>query len=204
MKSELETEEIFKLPICFNSKVKILNEHIIADLELKNINETDETNETSSKPIYNYVFNPTNSLGDKMLKILPTYYTTDTNFLKDNQQLLDHISYKEIDEIALNTDNITNFDIEETVNSFNEIKSETGFCEKYLYVDWDFAKFMNNNLLFLQFMSIYNIASPLLSLCLPIFVLIIPFLNSFKLNYIPICWPGCTYTYWWRKSFLFI
>jgi hypothetical protein len=33
----------------------------------------------------------------------------------------------------------------------------------------------NNNLLFLQFMSVYNIASPLLSLCLPIFVLILPF-----------------------------
>ena len=178
MKSELETEEIFKLPICFNPKVKILNDHIIHDLELKNINESnisDENTEKSSKPIYNYVFNPTNSLGDKMLKILPTYYTTDTIFLKDNQQLLDHISYKEIDDIALNTDNISNFDIEETINSFNEIKAETGFCEKYLYIDWDFAKFMNNNLAFLQIMSIYNIASPLLSLCLPIFVLILPF-----------------------------
>ena len=173
----VNTEEIFKLPICFNPKVKILNEHIIADLELKNIIDTNgsKEKEKSSKPIYNYVFNPTNSLGDKMLKILPTYYTTDTDFLKDNQLLLNNISYKEIDDIALNSENITNFDIEETISSFNEIKLETGFCEKYLYVDWDFAKFMNNNLLFLQLMSIYNIASPLLSLCLPIFVLIVPF-----------------------------
>jgi subfamily B ATP-binding cassette protein MsbA len=65
--------------------------------------------------------------------------------------------------------------IEETINAWNEIKSETGFCEKYLYVDWDFAKFLNNNPLFLQLMSIYNVASPMLSLCLPIFVLIVPF-----------------------------
>lgn len=182
MDTETKIEEIFKLPICFNPQVKILNEHIINDLELKKTIDTTETNEDkdkdkdkSCKPIYNYVFNPTNSLGDKMLNLLPTYYTTDTVFLKDNQQLLDNISYKEIDDIALNTENITNFDIEETINSFNEIKTETGFCEKYLYVDWDFAKFMNNNLVFLQLMSIYNIASPLLSLCLPIFVLIVPF-----------------------------
>ena len=182
--NSVEKEEIFKLPICFNPKVKILNEHIITDLELKNTIDINEINgtkekekekEKSSKPIYNYIFNPTNSLGDKMIKILPTYYTTDTIFLKDNQKLLENISYKDIDEIALNTENITNFDIEETISSFNEIKSETGFCEKYLYVDWDFAKFMNNNLHFLQLMSIYNIASPLLSLCLPIFVLIVPF-----------------------------
>ena len=191
MEPVLELKDVFKLPICFNPKVKILNEHIINDLELKNINVLNETNdlnktadlnetddlnkEKSSKPIYNYVFNPTNSLGEKILKTLPTYYTSDTNFLKDNQQLLDNISYKEMDDIALNSENISNFDIEETINSFNEIKSETGFCEKYLYVDWEFAKFMNNNVVFLQFMSIYNIASPLLSLCLPIFVLIIPF-----------------------------
>ena len=185
--TESKLEEIFKLPICFNPQVKILNDHIINDLELKNINEINLTNdikltnltndikETSCKPIYNYIFNPTNSLGDKILKTLPTYYTTDTNFLKDNQKLLDNISYKEMDDIALNTENISNFDIEETISSFNEIKAETGFCEKYLYVDWDFAKFMNNNLVFLQLMSIYNIASPLLSLCLPIFVLIVPF-----------------------------
>jgi hypothetical protein len=106
---------------------------------------------------------------------LPTYYTTDTLFLKDSQTLLDNISNKELDYISSDSDNITDFDIEETVNAWNEIKSETGFCEKYLYIDWDFAKFMNNNPTFLQVMSIYNIASPVLSLCLPIFVLIVPF-----------------------------
>jgi hypothetical protein len=177
--------EVFKLPICFNPEVKILNKSVINDLELKSIinsndlnevNEVkDESNENANKPIYNYVFNPTNSLGNKMIEIIPNYYTTDINFLKDNQALLDNISYKEIDSIALNTDNITNFDIEETVSSWNEIKSETGFCEKYLYIDWDFAKFLNNNPVFLQLMSVYNVASPLLSLCLPIFVLIVPF-----------------------------
>ena len=176
-----EEVEIFKLPICFNSKVKILKDDIINDLELKSIidapdlKEILDLKETSNKPIYNYIFNPTNVLGHKMLEILPSYYTTDTNFLKDSQQLLDNISNKDIDAISLSSDNITNFDIEETVGAWNEIKSETGFCEKYLYIDWDFAKFLNNNPVFLQLMSIYNIASPLLSLSLPILVLIVPF-----------------------------
>jgi hypothetical protein len=166
-------EEIFKLPICFNSQVKILKEDIINDLELNktilNESESSELKEIS-KPIYNHVFNPTNSLGNKILEILPSYYTTDVQFLKDNQTLLTSLSTKVIDEY-----NLTDFEIEETVNAWNEIKSETGFCEKYLYVDWDFAKFLNNNPLFLQLMSIYNVASPMLSLCLPIFVLIVPF-----------------------------
>jgi hypothetical protein len=171
---KMETE-IFKLPICFNSKVKILKETIVNDLELKSVNEISDLKETANKPIYNYVFNPTNSLGTKMLEILPSYYTTDTVFLKDSQKLLDNISTKDINSIYSNNYNLTNFDIEEAVSAWNEIKSETGFCEKYLYIDWDFAKFLNNNPSFLQLMSIYNVASPLLSLCLPIFVLIVPF-----------------------------
>jgi hypothetical protein len=172
---ETKDTEIFKLPICFNPKVKILKENIINDLELKSIIDPYDLKETYNKPIYNYIFNPTNILGTKMLEVLPSYYTTDTIFLKDSQQLLDNISNKDIDAISLSSDNITNFDIEETLNAWNEIKSETGFCEKYLYIDWDFAKFLNNNPVFLQLMSIYNVASPLLSLCLPIMVLIVPF-----------------------------
>ena len=81
---------------------------------------------------------------------------------------------------------INNFEIEETVSAWNEIKSETGFCEKYLYIDWDFAKSMNNNPQFLQILSLYNITSPILSLSLPILVLIVPFfiikLKGIELN----------------------
>ena len=120
-----EGTEIFKLPICFNSKVKILKDTIINDLELKSIIDTSDLKETSNKPIYNYIFNPTNFLGTKMLETLPSYYTTDTIFLKDSQQLLDNISNKDINDISLSSNNITNFDIEETVNAWNEIKSET-------------------------------------------------------------------------------
>ena len=49
------------------------------------------------------------------------------------------------------------------------------FYEKYFYVDWDFAKHLNNNATFLQLKSITSFISPLISLCIPIIILILPF-----------------------------
>ena len=175
--------KIFTPPICFSSNVKILNSTIVSDLELnKTIINNDELQD---KPIYEYIFNPTNSLGKIVLEELPNYYTTDIHFLKDSQALLD-IMPKKDNNNNNNNNNLSDFEIEETITAWNEIKNETGFCEKYLYIDWDFAKFINNNKSFLQIMSIYNIASPLLSLCLPILVLIVPFfvikLKGIELN----------------------
>lgn len=170
--SQLELiNSVFKLPITYNEKVKTLNENVINELELK---ETIKINEDERKPIYDYICKPSNSLGKNVIDNIVKYYTTDKNYLIQSQELLNSISCKELEEIQ-EKHNIDNFAIEDFVNTFNEIKGETGFCEKYLYIDWNFAKFLNNNSTFLQFMSIYNIASPIISLCIPIFVLIIPF-----------------------------
>jgi hypothetical protein len=170
--SQLELiNSVFKLPITYNEKVKKLNESVITDLELK---ETIKTNEDERQPIYHYICNPTNSLGKKVIDNIVEYYTTDKNYLIQSQELLSNISCKELEEIQ-EKHSIDNFVIDDFISTFNEIKGETGFCEKYLYIDWNFAKFLNNNPTFLQFMSIYNIASPIISLCIPIFVLIIPF-----------------------------
>jgi hypothetical protein len=171
--------EIFKPPIFYNSETKILNKTIINDLELlKTINETplvkkegykEDILEKEDKPIYNYVFKPTNFLGEKVLNSLSTYYTTDVEFLKETQKVVDSVTNAN----AKNT--MSNFQMEEVVKEWKDNKSDTGFCDKYLYIGWDFAKLLNNNAQFLQLMSLYNISSPVLSLCLPIFVLIVPF-----------------------------
>jgi hypothetical protein len=170
-KSKLDKmNDIYKTPIFYNEQVKQLNKNIVNDLELnKTIEESNE-----NKPIYNYVFKPSLSLGENVLKSLSTAYTTDTTFLKETQEMIKNISISEINKIY-NKHNLCDHNIEEAVFAWEEIKSETSFCEKYLYIDWEFAKFINNNPNFLQFMSIYNIASPILSLCLPIFMLIVPF-----------------------------
>lgn len=160
--------EVFTLPIKYNEKVRKLNENIITDLELVKSIDKEET------PIYNYVFKPTNTLGSKVLEEVPKYYTTDSEYLKETQTLVKNFKntdYKAISE----TKNFRDFDIEDTVKAWEEIKGETSFQSKYLYMDWAFGQFINNNPKFLQLMSIYNIASPILSLCLPIFILIVPF-----------------------------
>lgn len=160
--------DIFTLPIKYNEQVKKLNDNIITDLELV------KTIDTEEKPIYNFVFKPTNKLGHKILEEVPKHYTTDMEYLKDTQTLIKKFKnsdYKAISE----SKNFRDANIEETLQAWEDIKGETGFHSKYLYFDWAFGEFINNNPQCLQLMSMYNIASPLLSLCLPIFVLIIPF-----------------------------
>jgi hypothetical protein len=168
-----EINEQFKLPIFYNNKKTKLNETIVTDLELtKTINEEEI-------PIYKHIFNPSNCFGEMSLEPFTEYYTTDIPFLKDTQQILKkYQKYKESEKKTDKTNSIDLFDhhkFQHVLNTWNEIKGETSFCEKYLYIDWEFAKFLNKNPHFLQAMSMYNIISPILSLFLPIFILIIPF-----------------------------
>ena len=160
--------DIFKIPIIYNNDIKKLNESVVNDLELVNPIDKEDTS------IYENIFNPSNKASKKVIEQFASHYTTDTDYLKDTQHLIQSLETEEINTIY-NKYNFGNFELNDIVSSWEEIKSETGFCEKYLYVDWKFAKDLNNNSSFLQLMSIYNIASPILSLCLPIFVLIVPF-----------------------------
>jgi len=164
-----DINDFFKIPICYNDKVQKLNDTIINDLELVQSIDKDES------PIYDNVFKPSNKASEQVIKQIAQYYTTDIDYLKETQQLTKDINSEELNTIH-NKYSFSDFEINDIVSSWEEIKGETGFCEKYLYIDWAFAKNLNNNSQFLQLMSLYNIASPILSLCLPIFVLIIPFI----------------------------
>jgi len=159
----------FKLPIFYNEKKTKLNENIANDLELsKTIND-------EQKSIYNHIFKPSHCFGNISLESFTEYYTTDICFLKDTQLVLKKNAQSKQKQDQQNRKVFDSHDFQKIFNQWNKIKDETGFCEKYLYIDWEFGKFLNNNPHFLQAMSIYNIASPVLSLFLPIFILIIPF-----------------------------
>lgn len=56
-----------------------------------------------------------------------------------------------------------------------DIADETGFVEKYNFIDWAHLEFLNKDSRFLQAISLYEMTSPVLSLALPILLLIIPF-----------------------------
>jgi len=177
-------KSIFNLPISFLENKRELESHVITDLELKKTETT--------KSLYDYVFIPETVFAEKTIPLWNKYYTTDKKFLKDSQKLITKLSKNKKNEDI--EDNIQaeqhkrNNQVEqhgavETV--WNEIKSETGFVEKYHYLDWSFFEKLNNNSKFLQILSIYTMSSPALSLMMPIMFIILPFF-MLKLQGIPL------------------
>ena len=69
--------DYFKMPIYYNSEKVELKKNIITDLELIN------TFDTSCNSIYSFCFNNDNDVSIKLTEQISTYYTTDTQFLKD-------------------------------------------------------------------------------------------------------------------------
>ena len=159
-----KVNEYFQIPICFNEQKMELNKNVIDDLELI------KTVDPSCNSIYSFAFQPGTSLGKKVLEQFPQYYTTDVEFLKDTQSLLKN--YKKMD---LKCDENKNQMLAEVMEVWDDIKNDTGFKEKYQFVDWPMWEFLNHSESFLQIMSIYNLASPVISLFVPFIILIIPF-----------------------------
>jgi hypothetical protein len=163
--------EIFKLPIFYVDKKTELKENIITDLELIKTIDTD----ASCVPILYNTFQPTNCLAKKTLEQIPNYYSYDVKFLNDTQHLLK--SYKSClsEQTESDTQTPEKPDFDEIVKLWDEIKLDTGFREKYNYMDWSYFLHLNESQLFLQLMSFYNMTSPIISLFVPIFILIVPF-----------------------------
>ena len=155
--------EHFKMPIYYNDEKMELKNNIITDLELIN------TIDSSCNTIYSFCFNNDNDVSKTITKQISKYYTTDINFLKDNQKLIKEYVKPETryTKLSPNYKNI--------VDIWNELKIESGFREKYYYIDWEMIEFLNKSEVFLQFISIYNLFSPIFSLMVPIIILIIPF-----------------------------
>jgi hypothetical protein len=146
----------FKLPIFYNDQKMELNKNIVKDLELV------ESIDPSQNPLYMHTFQPKTEFGKKVIEQISIYYTTDKQFLKDSQQLVK--GYKPIIYPSINI-----------IDVWDEIKNDTNFKEKYGYISWDILEHLNKSDAFLQLTSMYNIISPILSLCAPFIMLIIPF-----------------------------
>lgn len=157
--SKLEQiHEYFDLPITYVGGKKELKKNIIDDLELV------ETVDPSGCSMYNTAFQPSTCFGKKILEKFPEYYTTDTAYLKDTQRVLK--DYKPIE---------CDVDFSQIMDIWDEIKNDTGFKEKYHYIDWPMWEHLNKSEWFLQILSLYNLTSPLLSFIVPIVILFVPF-----------------------------
>ena len=160
-----EQPDFFELPIAFLANKAVLEEHTINDLELLPADPAES--------LYKYVFKPTTVFGAKVMPLWSKYYTADPTFLKESQKLLQ--APKQAPAVQAH-ENVSAEMQEKMFTVWCEIKGETGFAEKYSYIEWERLAFLNNNAKFLQCLSLYNMASPLFSLMLPIFFLILPLL----------------------------
>jgi len=81
--------EHFKVPIFYNKEKMNLKENIIQDLEL--VKTIDSSNNNTSA-MYDVIFNLTNEkkslFTQKITEQVSNYYTTDTNFLNESQQII--------------------------------------------------------------------------------------------------------------------
>jgi len=163
----------FNLPITYIENKKPVQQHIINDLELKANKETD------TKSLYEYVFNPTNQFSQQTIELWSEYYTSDKQFIKDSQKILTLTSNKDFKYL------LESSQVDDVIEIMGEIEKETAFNDKYYYIDIQMFENFNNNSQFLQWLSIYNMSSPVLSLFLPVLFLILPLL-LLKLQGIPI------------------
>ena len=148
----------FKLPINYIDEKYTLEKSIKSDLELL------PTEERSS--LYEHVFLSSSSYANKIIPMWSEYYTPNKQFLKDTQFFIKkfkHISEPSTDEV----------DTIQTI--LDETANETGFHEKYKYLDIKILEPLNNYPAFLQALTLYNLTSPIISLAIPILMLIIPF-----------------------------
>lgn len=192
------SSNVFKHPISYTNPDKLheLPTSIIEDIELLQskpklivggISKTDadtdtdaETDTDAVKGLYHYVFSPKSVYGTEHLPIWSKYYTSDIEYLKQTQTLLEMFDNELLERsIAQNTGQTTCVDAFSTMkNTWDEFRG-TGkihdFKEKFSYVETPFLSKLNTSSSFLQFLSLYNISSPVIALLTPIIVLIIPF-----------------------------
>ena len=147
----------FQLPITYNRECKKLEQHVRQDMEL-----------VSDDALYSAIMPDSTPLGKRTLPLWGLNYTTDRKYLKDTQKII----RSDIKPYA--NDATDAVKIMEKINSDDDPhEDDGGFHAKYQYIEWSWLQRFNENSIVLQWLSIYNLASPVLSLCLPIFFLIL-------------------------------
>lgn len=163
-------ENEFMLPIEYLYEKEMLTVDIVKDLELLNVRENDVSN--NNETLYDYVFDGDSSFGEATKKRWSKYYTTDVEFLKDSQML-----YKQMDNTHFyeNIDEIYSIDENRILEIVSTIEDTTDFEERNHYIkDVYLCDKMNQHESMMSWYSCFLVASPLITLCLPIFIMIMP------------------------------
>lgn len=161
----------FELPINYLPETEIHSLSPVVNQDLEMVVSRGE------KSMYQHLFQPTHEFGNSMIKEWSKSYSTNIDFLKQTQQVVQDCSkipYQIIKHDLL-------------MEIWKETKGDVPeyFMEKYCYVEWDILEPLNKSSGFLQTMTFINISSPVISLLIPIVFFIFPFL-ILKLRGIPI------------------
>ena len=163
----LELQKHFTPPIVYNESCKQVDQIISTDLELV------KCLDPASPSIYNHLMRPSNGLGANVSSFLPLHYTTDIRFLKDTQRILkSDLSTSQENIICFAKENV---EYDKVAEAYTNIKNDNGFKERYCFMDWEHLVFLNKQDWAMQSISLYNLASPLLTILFPLFLTIIPF-----------------------------
>ena len=158
MTNDISSCSVFLLPIEYDkTKVEIVDT-LREDLEL-----VSSKNENVPS-VYDTIFQPSTDYGKEVLSKWGKFYTTNKKFLRESKKIYSKLKPK-----------IKNEYINVFQKSYNVFKNDTGFLKKYQYLDWKRFEFLNENQMFLEGLSLYNLSSPFFSLVIPLVSLIIPF-----------------------------
>ena len=149
----------FKLPIEFLDSKTEVPENLYEDLELL------EMRGISNETIYESIFHPTTLFGEMCIHKWAKYFTTDTVFLQDGQQIY----------AKMGTAHINKKIIMDAWKSWKEIKDNGSFIDQFQYIGIEKLHWLNKSSIFLTFLSLYSILSPALNLLAPLLLFIIPF-----------------------------
>jgi hypothetical protein len=166
----------FLLPITYldKSQIFLLSDTVSTDLEL--------TSSQNTKSMYEYLFNPTHSFAKDLIPEWKKQYTNNAEFLNDTKYVLTSMNvYREkmsqsVDPIYDTSFKCLSVDCDRLGEIWKETKENPDFLSKYTFMEWTMLKGLNESSGFLQVLSFLNVASPALSLCIPFFFLLFPFL----------------------------
>jgi energy-coupling factor transporter ATP-binding protein EcfA2 len=175
-------ESVFKLPINYLPKEDrhALSKPIVQDLEL--IDAKDSA--ALARPLYARVMNLADDsiYGKQFLHLWSETFTSNVDYLKNTQQLISNLRAVKAHkaEAEAEADGSTNSNNHKPIEAFwKSMKTNrVGFKDKFGYIDappFPIIEKLNTIPAVLQVLTIYNVSSPLISLMMPVFVLIVPF-----------------------------
>jgi hypothetical protein len=163
-------QNVFKLPLSYlpTEVLHQIQSSLAEEFELDAMIHKEST----QKPMYEYLFRPSHRFGKDTMALWKNTFTSDVHYLTDQQTILQKWIKMETREKY----KVSNIECDDMLTVWNETQLDSGFLETYSYMEFSYFKFLNKSPNFLQFNSILNMTSPVLSFLIPIIMLIIPFL----------------------------